>query len=201
MARVAAVNCDEDANKPFCGTMGIKGFPTLKIVKPAKKAGGRPVVEDYNGGRTAKAIKEALLDRIPNHVAKVRPDGLEKWMKDAPARPKAVFVGSKGLVPPFVKALAVDFKGVVDVGYARAGKDDADAEMLKTLGVSGAPAAVVIPSSGAAPVTYDGEMKKAPLLEFLSQYASPNPDARPQDQSSSKGKAKKNKGSKPKKEL
>ena len=38
LVKVAAVNCDEEANKPLCGQMGVQGFPTLKIVRPGKKA-------------------------------------------------------------------------------------------------------------------------------------------------------------------
>ena len=52
LAKVAAVNCDEEANKPLCGQMGVQGFPTLKIVRPGKKA-GKPLVEDYQGARSA----------------------------------------------------------------------------------------------------------------------------------------------------
>ena len=39
LANVAAVNCDDDENKPLCGRLGIQGFPTLKIVTPSKKPG------------------------------------------------------------------------------------------------------------------------------------------------------------------
>ena len=59
LAKVAAVNCDDESNKPFCGRMGVQGFPTLKIVKPGKKP-GKPIVEDYQGARSAKAIDLAF---------------------------------------------------------------------------------------------------------------------------------------------
>ena len=31
MVTVAAVDCDEDANKKLCGKYGVKGFPTIKV--------------------------------------------------------------------------------------------------------------------------------------------------------------------------
>ena len=69
IAKVAAVNCDEEVNKPFCGQMGVQGFPTLKIVRPGKKP-GRPIVDAYEGPRTAKGIVEAVKDKVPNIVKK-----------------------------------------------------------------------------------------------------------------------------------
>src|SRR5256886_7068529 len=47
IAKVAAINCDEDENKAFCGQMGVQGFPTLKIVKPSRdsKRYGSPALE------------------------------------------------------------------------------------------------------------------------------------------------------------
>ena len=68
LAKVGAVDCDDESNKPFCGSMGVQGFPTLKIVKPGKKP-GKPMVVAYRGGRNAKAIVDAVIDKIPNHVA------------------------------------------------------------------------------------------------------------------------------------
>ena len=39
IAKVAAVDCDEEKNKPLCGSQGVQGFPTLKIFKPSSKKG------------------------------------------------------------------------------------------------------------------------------------------------------------------
>lgn len=44
IAKVAAVDCDEEKNKAFCGSQGVQGFPTLKIFKPSSKK-GKPIVE------------------------------------------------------------------------------------------------------------------------------------------------------------
>lgn len=172
MARVAAINCDEDENKPFCGQMGVQGFPTLKIITPGKKP-GKPKVEDYQGARTAKAIVDTVVDRIPNHVKRATDKDLDKWLGQNEERPKAILFTEKGTTSALIRALAVDFLGAIDVAQVRS-KESASVEKY---GVSEFPALVVIPSSDAEVQLYEGELKKQPILEFLGQFASPNPDA------------------------
>lgn len=42
LVTVAAINCDEDSNKPLCGQYDIKGFPTIKTFRPSvNKKGAR----------------------------------------------------------------------------------------------------------------------------------------------------------------
>ena len=102
LVKVAAVNCDEESNKPLCGRMGIKGFPTLKIVRPGSKR-GKPVIEDYQGQRSAKAIVDALVDKIPNHVKKVQDSDLEAWLEGG-TQAKAILFTEKGTTQPLIKA-------------------------------------------------------------------------------------------------
>lgn len=172
LARVAAVNCDEDENKPFCGQMGVQGFPTLKIVTPGKKP-GKPRVEDYQGARTAKAIVDSVVDRIPNHVKRATDKDLEKWLGQNEERPKAILFTEKGTTSALIRALAVDFLGAIDVAQVRS-KETASVEKY---GISEFPKLVVVSGSGAEAQLYDGELKKQPIIDFLGQFASPNPDA------------------------
>lgn len=116
LAKVAAVDCDEEVNKPFCGTMGVQGFPTLKIVRPGKKA-GRPTVEDYQGARTAKAIVDAVIDKIPNHVKRLKDADYAEWV--AESGPKAILFSDKGTVSALLKSVAIEFLGVLGVGQIR----------------------------------------------------------------------------------
>lgn len=173
LAKVAAVDCDEEANKPLCGSMGVKGFPTLKIVRPGKKT-GRPIVEDYNGGRTAKAIVDAVIDKIPNHVKRLKNADYAEWTA-AGDRPKAILFSDKGTVSAMLKSVAIDFLGVLDVAQVR----DKESEAVAAYGVEKYPTLVLIPGSGQAPLTYDGEVKKQAITEFLSRAASPNIDPAP----------------------
>ena len=170
---MAAVNCDEETNKPFCGTMGVKGFPTLKIVKPGKKA-GKPFVDDYQGARTAKGIYDAVVDKIPNHVKRLGDDNYETWLEDGDG-PKAILFSEKGTTSALLKAISVDFLGAMKVAQIR----DKESAAVEVFQVDKFPSLVLLPGGGKDPVTFDGEMKKEAMVKFLSQAAEPNPDPAP----------------------
>ncbi|KAF2806970.1 uncharacterized protein BDZ99DRAFT_393765 [Mytilinidion resinicola] len=183
LAKVAAINCDDEYNKPFCGTMGVKGFPTLKIVRPGKKA-GKPTVEDYNGQREAKAIVNAVKERIPNTVKRVGDKGLEDWLKEGNDTAKAVLFSDKGVTSATIRALAIDFAGVVNIAQIR----NKEKEAMSTFGIEKVPAFVLLPGGDKEGIVYDGKMEKAPMSEFLSQIAPPNPDCPPEKEKASKKK-------------
>ncbi|KIW97655.1 protein disulfide-isomerase domain [Cladophialophora bantiana CBS 173.52] len=186
LAKVAAIDCDDDANKPFCGQMGIQGFPTLKIVRPGSKP-GRPIVEDYMGPRSTKGIVEAVKDKIANHVKKLSGDALEKWLDEEEAPAKAIVFTDKGTTNPLVKSLAIDFLGSVAFAQVR---DKATAQKYE---VSEFPAIRLIPSHGAPPIPYEGEISRDSLVSFFSQVAPPNPDPAPKNAKSAKPSSKKSK--------
>lgn len=176
---MAAVNCDEESNKPLCGQFGVQGFPTLKIVKPGKKP-GRPVVEDYQGPREAKAIVAAVSDKITNHVKRLQADTLDAWVQES-TRPKAMLFSEKGTTAPLVKALAIDFLGVIDIAQVRS-KEQAAVDKYE---VTKFPTIVLLNGDGTTLASYDGEVSKEALTQFLSQAASPNPDPAPKKAKSS----------------
>ncbi|KAK3309827.1 uncharacterized protein B0T15DRAFT_506566 [Chaetomium strumarium] len=171
LAKVAAVNCDDDANKPFCGSMGVQGFPTLKIVRP-KKGGGKPTIQDYQGQRTASAIVEAVVQQINNYVVKVEDKSLEKFLSDKNDTAKAILFTEKGTTSALLKSIAIEFADVITIGQAR----NKESKTVETFGIEKFPALVLLPGGDAAGVVYEGEMKKAPMVEFLSQAGQPNPD-------------------------
>ena len=190
LAKVAAVNCDEESNKPFCGGMGVQGFPTLKIVKPGKKA-GKPVVEDYQGARTAKGIVDAVIEKIPNHVKRLKDEDYEAWLEEGEGA-KAILFSDKGSTNALLKALAVDFLGGIEVAQIR----DKEKEAVEVFHVEKFPTLVLLPGEGKDPVTYEGEMKKDKMVAFLSQAAAPNPDPAPKKAKSSSSKTDKSKAAK-----
>ena len=173
LAKVAAVNCDDDVNKAFCGKMQIQGFPTLKIVKPGK-APGKPMVEDYQGQRTSKGIVSAVKDKIKNHVKRLDDGSIDSWIDTDKDKPKAILFSEKSLPTALLKALAIDFLGSISVGQIRK-KDKA---LCKRFGVTTFPSILLLPGGDAEPVTYDGKLDKQLLIDFLSQAATPNRDAR-----------------------
>lgn len=174
LVKVAAVNCDVEENKQFCGTMGVKGFPTLKIVKPGKKPGA-PIVEDYNGPREAKDIIDTMLLKIPNHVKKITDNDLDSFLEEGNGTAKAIIFTEKGAVSPLLKAVAVDFLGSIKVAQIRS----KEAASVESFGVTKFPTIILLPGGDEPGLVYDGEVKKDAIVAFLAQAAAPNPDPAP----------------------
>ncbi|KAF4344085.1 disulfide-isomerase [Fusarium beomiforme] len=168
LAQVAAIDCDDESNKQFCGGMGVQGFPTLKIVRPGKKT-GNPVVEDYQGQRTAGAIQEAVMSKINNHVTRVSDKDLDSFLKGD--KPKAILFTSKGTTSALIRSIAIDFLDVISVAQIR----DKETAAVKKFGIEKFPTLVLIPGDGKDPIVYDGEMVKKDMVKFLSQAGEPNP--------------------------
>lgn len=177
LAKVAAVDCDEEANKPFCGGFGVQGFPTLKIVKPGKTP-GKPIVEDYQGPRSAKGIVDAVIDKIPNLVKRVDDKSLESWLEEANDTAKAILFTDKGKTSALLKAVAIDFKGSIHVAQIR--NTDKEKASLELFGVSKFPTLLLLPGGKEAQgIIYDGELNKQGIVEFLSKTANVLPNADP----------------------
>ncbi|PMD16300.1 thioredoxin-domain-containing protein [Hyaloscypha hepaticicola] len=177
LAKVAAVDCDEDSNKPLCGQFGVQGFPTLKIIKPGSKP-GKPIVEDYQGPRTAKGIVDAVVDKIPNHVKRVDDKTLEGWLAESNETAKAILFTDKGKTSALLKSIAIDFKGSIYVAQIR--NTDKEKASLELFGITKFPTLILLPGGKEAEgIVYDGEMKKEAMVAFLSQAAAPNPDPAP----------------------
>ncbi|KAB2573956.1 putative pdi related protein a protein [Lasiodiplodia theobromae] len=174
LAKVAAVNCDDDLNKRLCAEMGVEGFPTLKIVRPGKKP-GKPTVEDYRGARSAKAIVDAVVEKIPNHVKRVTDSDFDDFLNEGNGSPKAILFTEKGTTSALLRALAIDFLGSIQVAQVR----NKEKKAVESLGIDKFPSLVLLPGGDKEAIVYSGEMKKEPMVEFLSQAASPNPDPAP----------------------
>ncbi|KAH8681817.1 hypothetical protein BX600DRAFT_429729 [Xylariales sp. PMI_506] len=174
LAHVAAVNCDEDENKPLCGEFGVQGFPTIKIVRPGKRA-GKPAVEDYNGPRTAKAIVDAVVDNINNHVKKVTDSNADEWLAKDNETAKAILFTEKGTTSALLRSVAIDFLDVIKIGQVRS----KETKLVDTFGIDDFPSLVLLPGGDKPGVLYDGEMKKEAMVKFLSQAGEPNPDPAP----------------------
>jgi protein disulfide-isomerase A6 len=167
LGQVAAINCDEDENKAFCGSLNIKGFPTLKTVRPTLIK-GKPIIQDYNGPRTSKALVEALKNLIPNHVTKLSEKDLDPWLKENNGTTKAIIFSEKGTVSAMVKVMSTDFFGNVHFGQAKS----KDAALVERFGITKFPSLVVLPGGEADPLIFDGEMSQNGMTEFIKGYAS-----------------------------
>ncbi|KAK1251262.1 hypothetical protein MKX07_005817 [Trichoderma sp. CBMAI-0711] len=190
LAKVAAVDCDDDANKALCGSLGVKGFPTLKIVRPGKKP-GRPVVEDYQGQRTAGAIADAVVAKINNHVVKLTDKDIDAFLEKDGDKPKAILFTEKGTTSALLRSLAIDFLDAVTIGQVR----NKEKAAVDKFGISSFPSFVLIPGGGKEPVVYSGDLNKKDMVEFLKQVAEPNPDPAPSNGKSGKKASTKDKAS------
>jgi protein disulfide-isomerase A6 len=171
LAHVGAVNCDDEINKAFCGTMGVKGFPTLKTIKPTGSK-GKPIVTDYQGERSAKAIVDAVKALIPNHVVKVTDKEIDKWLEERNSSAKAILFSDKGTTSALIKALAAEFRGNLQVAQIR----DKETASVEKFGITSYPTLLVLPGGDAPAVPYDGPLEKKLMTAFLLQYATYNTD-------------------------
>jgi protein disulfide-isomerase A6 len=161
--------------------MGVQGFPTLKIIRPGKKV-GRPTVEDYQGARSAKAIVDAVVEKMPNHVRKVTDKTLGEFEAEKGAR--AVLFTEKGTTSALIKALATDFLGSVSVAQVR----NKESAIVDKFGITTFPTFAVIPAGATEPVLFKGDLKKDALSKFITETTgvSPNPDPAPEGAKKSK---------------
>jgi protein disulfide-isomerase A6 len=148
--------------------MGVQGFPTLKIVKPSKKP-GKPVVEDYQGARSASGIVDAVKAAIPNNVKKISDKGLSAFLESSNDTSKAILFSDKGTTSALIKVLASEYLGNMNFAQIR-NKETAAVEMF---GVTEYPTLIVLPGGTREAVKFDGAYKKDAMNEFFSRYASP----------------------------
>lgn len=191
LAQIAAVNCDEDENKPLCGQFGIQGFPTIKIVRPGKKK-GKPIVEDYNGPRDAKNIVSAVIDKIPNHVKKVTDKDVDEFLSTNNETAKALLFTEKGTTSALLRSIAIDYLDVIQVAQIR----NKETKANDIFGIDNYPSLVLLPGGDKPSVLYDGELKKEAMIKFLSQVAEPNPVNGPEKAKAKKDKKKEEKPAK-----
>ncbi|KAF8469628.1 hypothetical protein BDZ91DRAFT_720606 [Kalaharituber pfeilii] len=170
LAKVAAVDCDDEKNRPLCGSYDVQGFPTLKIFKPTSKK-GKPIIEDYQGPRTAKAIADAVVDKIPNHVHRITSAKLNGFLSKNNETAKAILFTPKGTTSGLYRALAIDFLDSVEFAQIR----DKEEEAVRLFGVEKFPTLIILPGGDAPGKVYEGEMKKDALFKFISEIAPPKP--------------------------
>ena len=167
IANVAAVNCDDDDNAAFCGQMGVQGFPTLKLVRPSKMPGQKPIVEDYHGERSAKAIAYAVTSAINNHVTKITDQDVDKFLSTE--GPKAILFSEKKSTSVTIRSIAIDFLDVISVAQVR----NTETGTCAKFGIDKFPSLVLLSEGDTEPILYEGEMNKKAMVEFLSQAGAP----------------------------
>jgi protein disulfide-isomerase A6 len=150
LVRVAAIDCDVDANKQLCALHDVKGFPTIKFFP----GGLKTVPEDYNGPRTAAAIVDYAVKKIKSFSkALASVDKFTEFTKGPLA--KVVLLSDKPEPSYMYKALSADFYERLDFAHVKSSDADVVAKLPK---VEKKPAIIVFPAKeGEEPVLYSGE--------------------------------------------
>jgi protein disulfide-isomerase A6 len=193
IVKVAAIDCDEEANKRTCGEYGVQGFPTIKIFKPSKKK-GKPIVEgemlqvtscgrcgeltkvfnyaDYMGERTAKAISDQITKRIPDHVKRLTNTTFEEFLANKNESAKAILFTNKAKPSPLWKSLAIDFIDVIQFAQV----PNSEKAVAEKFGVEKFPTIVMLSGGEKEGVVYEGELNKPQLFHFFKEFQEPKKD-------------------------
>ncbi|KAF9190339.1 protein disulfide isomerase (PDI) protein [Haplosporangium sp. Z 11] len=176
IVKMAAIDCDDDKNRPTCSQYGIKGFPTIKVFPPSKNGKkGVKYPKDYQGERSAKAMVDFLVKMVPNDIKLVTSNPSSEKIINIDEfsanenEPRALLFTNKLTSSNMYKGLATDMKDRMVVAEMRAPSD----EVLKKYKIVKPPALVVFPKGSQESILYTGELKRDPLSEFMNQYAEP----------------------------
>ncbi|ORX50935.1 thioredoxin-domain-containing protein [Hesseltinella vesiculosa] len=180
LVTMAAINCDEDQNRPLCGEYGIQGFPTLKLFRPRFTKEGKRVKKpsEYQGPRDAKNIVDYMLSMQPTNIRLIKGDPSRVKSKasmtiddflgtDNATLPKALLFTDKSSSPALYKALSVEFpKNRMLFGEVK----KVEKEVMAQFGVTDLPTLMVLPP-GQDALVYEGKLKYTPLHEYFSEHA------------------------------
>jgi len=193
VVNVGAVDCD--AHKALCQQHGVKGYPTIKALRPRAGAGGW---SDYQGQRGAKEITDYAVSLIPSsvHHLRSRPDldallvhcggaragGGKRGADRAAWALCVVLITDKPEAPSLLRALSSAYRGKAAFGVVRApaglsGKQRQGAEeVVGAIGPAAAgkgPPLVVLVCNGdlGTAEAYAGTLKSEPLQRQLNKYA------------------------------
>ncbi|KAF9585717.1 protein disulfide isomerase (PDI) protein [Lunasporangiospora selenospora] len=183
IAKLGAIDCDDDKNRPICSQYGIQGFPTIKVFPAIRGKRTAKYPSDYQGARSAKAIVDHLVSLIPNDVQLVSGNpSSEKIVnideyKANEDNARALLLTKKTTSSNMYKGLATDMKDRMIVGEMR----NPTSEVLNKLNIDSLPRLVVFPKGSQEPVLFSGDLKRDPMFDFLNQYAEPSSKAKQQE--------------------
>ncbi|KAI8342571.1 hypothetical protein BC941DRAFT_413150 [Chlamydoabsidia padenii] len=182
LVTVAAINCDEDSNKPLCGQYDIKGFPTIKVFRSSVNKKGTRVKKptDYQGPREAKPLVDYLLSQQPSNVRLIKGDpakvkskasiSIDDFMElENSTMSKVILFTDKPTTTPLYKALSVDFgDGRLLMGEVK----KSEKQVVDLFGIDKFPTLLVLtPGEDHNPLVYSGKLKYQPLSDYLSTFA------------------------------
>jgi len=166
---VAAVNGDDE--RELASAYGIKGFPTIKLfpsqlTKTPDGKGFHKVPEDYEGPRTAAAMANFAVGKLPNFVSKITSKSIDSFLSTPENLAKVILFTNKKETSNLYKALAVDFHHQLVLGEVK----DSEKEIVDNFGVTKFPTLIVQTVSGEK-IPFTGELKHDVLYSFLKPHA------------------------------
>ncbi|KAF9936587.1 hypothetical protein BGZ67_002218 [Mortierella alpina] len=192
IAKLGAIDCDNDMNKPLCSQYGIQGFPTIKVFPPSKSGKkGVKYPQDYQGERTAAAMAKHVVKLLPNDIQLVSSNPSSEKITNIDefaandSKPRALLFTEKAESSAMYKGLATGLKGRMSVAEMRKPSEEAK----KKFKITKLPTLVVFSKGSQEPSLYSGVMKQAPIAEFLNQYAEPAQDTKTTDDNGSQKKS------------
>jgi len=174
LAKVVAVNCDDDNNKPICGQMGIQGFPTVKVfhptfVDPTGNMVTKQTITDYQGPRSAKPIVDFVLGKVINVVKKINSaEDMDTFINDTTFT-RAVLFTNKMKTPILFQSLALQYSKRILLAEVK----DSLTDVCSKYNIDKFPSVVVFNKDTTEPIVYDGIMKHQGISEFFDKYAPP----------------------------
>ena len=135
---------------------------------------------DYNGGRTTKAIADAVAERIPNHVTKLSGGKFDEFLSNKNESAKAILFTNKGNTGALWRSLAIDFLGAIDFAQVR----DTETAAVELMGVNKFPTVVALPGGAAEGKVYGGKLEKQGMYDFFAAVKAPKSKDEPVSSSS-----------------
>ncbi|CAG8746836.1 10116_t:CDS:2 [Gigaspora margarita] len=155
LVKVAAIDCDDEANRRLCGAYDVKGFPTIKLfpskpIEDEKNVGKfTKIPKDYYGARTAKAIVDFALPEIQSYVHLISNSYSiskaltmdEFFSRENDTISKVVLFTNKDQTTPLYKALSCEFNNRLLFGEVR----EKETAIVEKFGIDKFPKLLVIP--------------------------------------------------------
>mmetsp|Transcript_10171 Transcript_10171/g.13691 ORF Transcript_10171/g.13691 Transcript_10171/m.13691 type:complete len:398 (-) Transcript_10171:63-1256(-) len=172
LVKVAAVNCDEEANKQLAGYFQVQGFPTIKVFpgtfteNPHQKGAPFKTPVDYQGQRTADAIVNFGLSQLKYFGEEITDSTLNSFLEQSGK--KVLLFSDKKKTTSLYKSLSGHFNGRLSFGQVHTSNTQA----VEQYGVKKSPTLLVVKDDGSYE-PYEGALNGVELSNYLSKQAPP----------------------------
>ncbi|KAJ9099116.1 hypothetical protein QFC21_003995 [Naganishia friedmannii] len=170
------IDCDEEANKRFCASEGVQGYPTIKTYPRGAKSAGRV----YTGVRETKDLIDYATSMVSgDKVKKIKKThDIDTWLTERPEIPHVLLLHpSSHSVPLMWKVLANRLAGKMAFGFHR---DDQGATK-KAIGIDmknekvDQVRVILWNLNGEKEIYEAGPLKFEPLIKYFTHIIGENP--------------------------